>query len=208
MKKGFLVLCLSLLASWSQADTLSQIVVKGLQDSAIKEAQLQGLDWKVGDNADYKLSIGGFINGSMHNFVREETAAGIWMQQDMDLGFMGKQKIEVLFDKATGQVLEMYANGQKQNPPDPSDMEVVEMKEAQVTVPAGSFECIYARVRNNKDNTESEAWLNPQRVPMSGMLKQLAPSQFGQVDVQLTAFQNNSHRIYIFYILNFVKSLR
>lgn len=189
MKKGFLVLCLSLLASWSQADTLSQIVVKGLQDSAIKEAQLQGLDWKVGDNADYKLSIGGFINGSMHNFVREETAAGIWMQQDMDLGFMGKQKIEVLFDKATGQVLEMYANGQKQNPPDPSDMEVVEMKEAQVTVPAGSFECIYARVRNNKDNTESEAWLNPQRVPMSGMLKQLAPSQFGQVDVQLTAFQ-------------------
>jgi hypothetical protein len=110
------------------------------------------------------------------------------MQQDMDLGFAGKQKIEVQFEKATGKILKMLANGQEQQIPDQGDVEVVEMREDNVTVPAGSFPCIYAKIKSKKDNSIQEAWINPQVVPMSGMLKALADSQFGKVTQEATKF--------------------
>jgi hypothetical protein len=133
----------------------------------------------------------GFIQGKMQSFVREEVEAGIWMQQDMDLGFMGKQKVEVLFDKNTGQVLEIIANGQKQDLPDSSNMELEDMKEANITVSAGTFDCVYMKVRDKNKNESSEAWINPQLVPMSGLIKQISPSPFGQVKMELTSFEFN-----------------
>jgi len=188
MKKGLLVILVSLFASvsWS-ATTLNQVLVNAFQKAAQQEAETQGLKWKINDSADYSFKMG-MISGKIHSFVREEVAEGLWVQQDMDMGFLGKQKIEILFDKATGQVLEIRANGQKQDPPSAEDFELVEMKEAQITVPAGSFRCVYMNVLNKKDNTHSEAWMNPQEIPMSGMIKQVSPGQFGQVVVELTGF--------------------
>lgn len=160
-----------------------------LQAQALIEAQLfQGLNWKVGDQADYSVTIGGFIKGSAHNFVREDSGTELWMQQDMDLGFMGKQKIEILFDKATGQIKKMLANGQEQQIPDNKDVEIVEMKEANITVAAGTYDCIYAKIKNKKDSSIQEAWINPQAIPMSGLLKALADSQFGKVTQELNKF--------------------
>jgi hypothetical protein len=45
----------------------------------------------------------------------------------------------------------------------------------------------------DKDQNDAEinAWLNPQLVPLSGLLKQVAPSQFGTVTVSLTSFKKN-----------------
>ncbi|MES2963740.1 MAG: hypothetical protein V4760_07595 [Bdellovibrionota bacterium] len=164
--------------------------VAQLQARTLVEAQLTGgLNWKVGDQADYSVNIGGFIKGTSHNFVREDSGTELWMVQDMDLGFAGKQKIEVLFDKATGQIKKMLANGQEQQIPDNKDVEIVEMKEDHIKTTAGEFDCIYAKIKNTKDGSIQEAWMNPQAVPMSGLLKALADSQFGKVTQEITKFQ-------------------
>lgn len=146
-----------------------------------------GLKWKVGDKADYKMSVGGFINGTIKSFVREDNGTEIWVQQDMDLGFAGKQKIEILFDKATGQVKKLLADGKEQQIPDASKLELVETKEDQVTVPAGTFKAVYAKIKDRDSGNIQEAWINPQEVPINGMLKVLADSQLGKVTQELTA---------------------
>lgn len=179
----------AVVASQSQASI--GIDAAQLQVQTMVEAQLtQGLNWKVGDNADYSVDIGGFIKGSSHNFVREDNGTELWMVQDMDMGFMGKQKIEVLFDKATGQIKKMLANGQEQQIPDNKNVEIEEMKEDRIKVAAGEFDAIYARIKNKEDGSIQEAWINPQSIPMSGLLKALADSQFGKVTQELQKFQH------------------
>lgn len=159
---------------------------KSLVKATVQDVN-QGLDWTVGDTADYNLNMG-FISGTLHSAVREEVDRGFWVQQDANLGPMGEQVIEILYDKNTGQVLEVIANGKKQTPPDPSDMELIEMKEANITVPAGTFDCIYVKVRDNKENKESEGWVNPEQIPVGGMIKTIAPGPFGEIVVELTGF--------------------
>ncbi|MBT4760231.1 MAG: hypothetical protein HOO06_00915 [Bdellovibrionaceae bacterium] len=153
------------------------------------QAETQNLGWKVGDSADYSINMG-FIKGTMKSFVREETSEGYWVEQNVDL-MIQKSKVEILFDKATGQVLQFLVNGQKQEMPNPEDQEIVDMQEANITVPAGTFDCIYVKILNKKDNSESEAWINPNEIPISGLLKQLSNSQFGKVTVELKSFQKN-----------------
>jgi hypothetical protein len=183
----------AILALGTQANASTLVDASKLQMQTMAQAQLTGLNWTVGDQADYKVSIGGFINGTSHNSVSKDEGTSIWMTQDMDLGFAGKQLIEVQFEKATGKILKMLVGGKEQQVPDASDVEVVEMHEDNVTVPAGSFPCIYAKIKSKKDNSIQEAWINPQVVPMSGLLKALADSQFGKVTQEATAFKFAGH---------------
>jgi hypothetical protein len=158
-----------------------------LQAAAIQSSvSATALKWKVGDKADYKMA-GGILNGSVKSFVREDNGAEIWVQQDMDMGFLGKQKVEILFDKATGQVKKLLANGQEQQLPSASNVEVVETKEDRVTVPAGTFDAIYAKVKDRSNGQIQEAWINPQEVPITGMVKAIADSQLGKINQELTA---------------------
>ncbi len=145
------------------------------------------LNWTVGSTADYTINMG-FISGKMHAQVREETAVGFWIQQDMDLGFMGSQKVEIHINKDTGEVIEMLVNGEKQDAPDASNTEITESRREKVTVPKGEFDSIYLKLHDKKANTDAEAWVNPSIVPMGGMLKQKAPSQMGEVVIELTDF--------------------
>lgn len=156
--------------------------------AAVVQSQVSAtmLKWKVGDKADYKMA-GGFINGTVKSFVREDNGTEIWVQQDMDMGFLGKQKVEILFDKATGQVKKLLANGQEQQLPSASNIEVVETKEDRVTVPAGTFDAIYAKIKDRDNGQIQEAWINPQEVPITGMVKAIADSQFGKINQELTA---------------------
>ncbi|MCB0364189.1 MAG: hypothetical protein H6624_13815 [Bdellovibrionaceae bacterium] len=151
------------------------------------EVGIMGLPWKIGEVANYNLDMG-FIKGTAVMRVREEVADGFWLDQDMDLGFMGKQKIEALIDKNTGQILQLIVNGQKQNPPQPGNTEIEETKQDRITVPAGTFDCIYARIKDLDKNQSSEAWINPSIVPIAGMIKQIAPGPMGNVTMELTSF--------------------
>lgn len=189
MKFLFTLVASALMTVGSVAKANVSFDYTALQAQTMASAQLQGLQWKVGDKAVYSVNIGGFINGTSNNFVRDVSATEIWMVQDMDLGFMGKQKMEILFDAATGQIKKILANGQEQQIPAAGDQEIVEMKEDSVTVAAGTFQCIYAKIKSKKDGSVQEAWINPQAIPMSGLLKALADSQFGKVTQALTSFE-------------------
>ena len=177
---------------------LSVLVLMGASSQAATLAQtlgrvplvMAGFDWKVGDSADYTIA-GGVINGTMHMFVREMTDKGYWMQQDADLGFIGKQKIESLIDKNTGEVLEFIVNGQKQTPPDPKDAEVVDSHKDHIRVPKGEFDCLYAKIHSKKENSDTEIWIAPNSVPVGGMLKTIAATQMGPLTVELTDFKKN-----------------
>lgn len=177
------------LATGAQAATSAVITMaQPLITSAAIQGSVStlGLKWKVNDTADYSLDAG-FIQGTIHSFVRDDNGTEIWVQEDMDMGFAGKQKIEILFDKATGQVKKMLADGKEQTLPDASKMEVVDQKEDSVTVAAGTFKAIYIKIKNKDDGKIQEAWINPQEVPINGVVKVMADSQFGTVTQELTS---------------------
>lgn len=162
------------------AQSVALITVRDIKPSAM-------LNWTVGSTADYNLNMG-FISGTMHSQVREETAQGFWIQQDMNLGFMGAQKVETHINKDTGEVIELLVNGQKQTPPDASQTEIVESKREKVTVPKGEFDSIWVKLHDKKENKDSQVWVNPAVVPMGGMLKTIAPGPIGEVTVELTDY--------------------
>ena len=171
------------------APTVFEAVNHAQQVSIMDQAKAQGLDWKVGDQNDYVLDMG-FIKGSMSMKLREISADGFWLDQDMDLGFAGKQQAQMLLDPNTGEVKKMIVNGKEQAIPK-QNIEVVEVVEDKITVPAGTFECIHARIKDKDNNQETNAWINPQLIPLSGMLKTIQPSQFGNVTVELKSFRKN-----------------
>ncbi len=179
---------LTIAASAHAYTTVAESIFAGQQARIQESVTTQALNWKVGQENNYKLSIGGFLNGTMKMWVREIIADGIWMVQDVDLSIQ-KQKIEVLIDPNTGAIKKMLVNGKEQAPPKP-DFELVEQKEDRVTVPAGTYDAIYLKVKDNANNGQiSEQWVNPRDIPLSGMLKSLADSQLGKVTIELTSFK-------------------
>jgi hypothetical protein len=155
-----------------------------LQGSVVTE----GLDWHVGQENNYKLNMGGFLNGTMKMSVRSVDANGIWMVQDVDL-MIQKSKIEVLIDAANGQIKKMIVDGKEQEPPK-TDFEIIDQKEDHITVPAGEYDVIYIKIKDNAQNGQiSEQWINPRDIPLSGMVQSKATSQLGPVTIQLTSFK-------------------
>lgn len=164
------------------APSLSEVLIKA-QFENLKVSR--AIDWKPGDTASYNLDMG-FIQGTMVTAVRSNDGNEIWLTQDMDLGFAGKQQTETLMDANTGEIKKILMNGQEQQIPE-QNLEVIEIVDATITVPAGTFDCMHARLTDKSTNDEINIWANA-TVPMSGMVKQIVPSQLGEVTVELTSF--------------------
>lgn len=159
-----------------------------MQQNIMAQAKPMGLeDWIVGDEANYSLNMG-FLPGTMQMLVREKVEEGFWVDQNIDLGFLGAQKAEMLIDLHTGQILKLIVNGEEQEIPK-NDSEVVEVKEDKITVEAGTFDCLWVKLHDKTKDENSEAWINPAEVPVVGMIKQKSPSQFGETVVELTSFK-------------------
>ena len=165
----------------------AMIDLVSLQKNLISATVEEGLNWHVGDRAEYQLNapIG---RGTSVQFVREDVGTAFWMQTDVDMGFLGRQKIEVLANKATGRIERLLVNGNEQTPPDPNDVEIIDTREERIRVPAGEFQSTYRKIKNKKDNSIQEGWSNAQMVPMGGMLKAMGNSQIGTVTQLLTRF--------------------
>lgn len=188
MIKALIAMALTFSAQAALSSSTIVDVLHGVQHQAIlSQVETQQLDWKVGDTNNYNIDMG-FIKGSMVMSVRSVGADGIWMDQKMDLGFAGKQDVQTLLDPNTGEVKKMIVNGQEQAPPK-QNVEVVEVKEDRITVPAGTFDAVHARLKDLDQNQEINVWINPQAVPLSGMLKTIQPSQLGNVTVVLKSFK-------------------
>ncbi len=171
----------------SAAPSVVDVVVGINQQQILNQVEATGLNWKVGDTNNYTIDMG-FIKGTMVMSVREIIADGVWLDQNLDLGFAGKQVVQTLLDPNTGEIKKMIVNGKEETPPK-NTTEIVEVKEDKITVPAGTFECIHARLKDKETNKESNAWINPQLIPISGMLKAVQPSQLGEVTILLTSFK-------------------
>lgn len=173
-------------SSWANSpieftsETLFKVV------SSTVEAQ-NLINWKQGDTNSYDLNMG-FIKGSMVQTVREITSEGIWMDQNMDLGFAGKQTASQLIDPATGEIKKFIVNGKEEKIPEQGEQEILEATESKVSVPAGSFECIFVKIKDTKSGDITEAWINPEKVSIGGMLKVIQPSQLGKITISLKSF--------------------
>ncbi len=175
-----------------QANAMFKLDLKSNIDFFQKHAQTQAvgplaLPWVVGETANYNIKMAVF-NGTMVMEVKEDTGDAFWVHQQMDI-IGQKNLVEMLFDKETGEVREIIVNGKKEDlPEEGAEPEIVDQREEAVTVPAGTFDSIYVKLLN--DGQESEMWVNPIDVPIFGLLKQLSPSQFGQVTLELTSFKD------------------
>ncbi|MBX2995628.1 MAG: hypothetical protein KF681_12425 [Bdellovibrionaceae bacterium] len=149
-----------------------------------------GFNFKKGDEANYNLNMS-IIKGSMKMLVMDIVADGVWIQQLVDLGFAGKQDMQQLIDPNTGEIKKLIVNGKEQAPPKTGDVEVIDSKEDTVTVPAGTFTCLYIKAKVTQDGKASEAqqWVNPKEVPVFGMVKMITQSQLGPVTVELLSFK-------------------
>lgn len=186
MLKKLLVAAVAVIGVQATALNLNA-VTKMVSTKVMSEVTPQGINWKVGDTADYKLNIGGFLEGTMKMYVREVTETELWLVQDIDVQIQ-KSKVEMLLDRETGAVKKILVDGKEQKQEDKAPPEIVESKGDTVTVPAGTFECSYLKLHDKEENTDTELWVNPELVPMLGLIKQAAESQFGPVTVELTGF--------------------
>ncbi len=165
------------------SETFTQVV------KATVEAQ-NVIDWKKGDTNSYNVDMG-FIKGSMIQTVRDISSEGMWVDQNMDLGFAGKQTASQLIDPATGEIKKFIVNGKEQAVPEQGEQEVIEVSESKITVPAGSFDCIFAKIKDKKTGDIIQAWINPDKISIGGMLKIIQPSQLGTVTIVLKSFTKN-----------------
>ena len=187
-----MILALGVLASTVSmaASEISVLdLVKGLEQNTMDQARTAAINWTVGDACHYDLSIASFVKGKLDIIVREKSADGYWLDQNADLGFMGKQAASMLIDANTGAVKKILVDGKEQPLPDQNDMEVIEVKESSVTVPAGTFEAVYFKVHDKKQNQDSEQWVNPKLIPISGALKAIGQTQMGPVITELVSFE-------------------
>jgi hypothetical protein len=190
MIKSFILAIVMTVATSAQAantNSMSGFIVEAQVASIQENVVALAPNWKVGDENNYKLNLGGFLNGTMKMFIREIGADGIWMVQDVDL-VIQKQKAEILIDPNTGEIKKILVDGKEQTIP-ASDIEIVEQKEATVTVPAGTYPAIYLKIKDNANKGAiSENWINPRDIPISGMLKSIQDSQLGKMTIELTSF--------------------
>jgi hypothetical protein len=174
----------------AQAGTINDIFSDLSVQMLSNDFTAQGLNFKVGDQTSYNLTMASFIKGSMVMTVKSVTDSEVVITQDMDLGFLGKQNCEETIDPNTGELKKMVCNGQEQNKPE-ADYEVIDTKEDTIKVPAGTFTCLYIKVKNKADNTDAEQWVNPKLIPVMGLAKMTTTSQMGPVVVELKSFKKN-----------------
>lgn len=159
-----------------------------LGKAVFSDVETRGLNWAVGDTANYKLDIGGFIKGTMEMIVKSVNGSEAVLTQNMSV--MGQaQNCEMTLNLNTGEVKSMVCNGQNQETGGGDDVEVIETKADTVTVPAGTFECLYIKAHSKKQNADIEQWANPKLIPVLGMAKALMPSQVGKVTIELASFK-------------------
>ncbi|OFZ02147.1 MAG: hypothetical protein A2070_04820 [Bdellovibrionales bacterium GWC1_52_8] len=145
------------------------------------------INWKVGDTASYDVKISSFGKmGTNVKTVTKDEGTSIWLTQDLNLSGQ-KQLAEAQISKADGKILKLIVNGKEQEiPNDP--LEIISQDYADVTVPAGTFQCIHV-IAKSKQISKLEVWMNPRDTVMDGMIKQIAQTQLFPLTMELTSFK-------------------
>lgn len=168
------------------ADTARAIMMTQLQASIALDVHTNNLiNWKVGEYQTYDITSSFGNMGAMKKYVASEVGNNIWVNSEMGGGMMGgSQKVEALIDRATGKILEMKQNGQRQAIPD-DKIEVISQDSTSITVPAGTFECIHIVAKSQKIS-KLEVWANPRDITMDGSAQMYIESGFMPMTLKLT----------------------
>lgn len=141
--------------------------------------------WEVGDTANYKVTQG-FLQGRVTQQVTSKTEEEAWLKQELKV--MGRiEEAETLVGK-NGEVKRVIVNGREQRVPEPDELEVIKTEETEVRVPAGTFKAIYTEILQKSNNKISKAWLNPQEVPIGGLIKGIQPHSKGNIVLELVSY--------------------
>jgi hypothetical protein len=183
-----LALTVSLLAGMSASAYSVGNVAKTLSQAAMGQFKAAGMTFKVGDQTVYDVQMSIPIPATMSMTVEKVDANEVTISQVVDLSFQ-KQSCEITLNPNTGETKHMICDGKEQKPEDQGEIEIVDSKEDTVTVPAGTFTCLYVKANMKKTNENVEQWINPKLIPVFGMAKMVAPSQMGPVTIALKSFK-------------------
>ncbi len=173
----------------ASATTVSEFSQFSTQVVLFSGLSTSDLVFHQGDVVSYNMTIGSFIQGTMETSVKSVSKEAVVLIQKIEV--MGQvQNCEETLNPITGVVTNTVCNGQQQNPGDPSG-DVIESRQESVTVPAGTFDTIYTKIRNKKTNAENEQWTNQKLIPILGVVKMTATTQFGPMVIELTSFKKN-----------------
>ena len=193
MKKFIALLGLALLTSGVSAQAAHVVSLTDAQVRSIALSNLAPFDlinWKVGDNAQYDVTVGSFGKmGTSTKTVTKDEGTSLWVEQNMDLSIQ-KQKVEIQISKADGKVLKTIVNGQEQTTPE-DPIQIISQDYTDVTVPAGNFKAIHI-VAKTKQVDHIEVWANPRDTVMDGTLKQAMTTQGIDIVMALTSFKRSN----------------
>ena len=161
--------------------------------SQIKAMTVSGLNWKVGDHLSYAVTMEQLpIPMTMTEDVTAVTADGITLVQVIDM-MIQKQEVKILIDPNTGKIKKMWVNGQEQAPPaDEGTPHIIKQEEVKnFAVKAGTFDAIHLIIENDKKE-QTEMWINPLAIPITGALKMIATQQGQKITMELTAFKRGN----------------
>ncbi|MEK6579027.1 MAG: hypothetical protein AABZ55_07350 [Bdellovibrionota bacterium] len=136
----------------------------------------------------YQVTLGEDIKFTEHRRVASETEAGIWLQKIRE-GEQVNGKFDILFYRDTGKIIEYWFNGVKTNLPKEASFEVLETRETKISVPAGTLDCQYRKIRYPRLDIYSEFWENKGVVPMPGLIKFLSLQMETLIAYELISFK-------------------
>lgn len=178
------ILALTLGANISQANVVNALSV---HQALLPSFTTQLIYWEVGQKMNHKLSVAG-MEGTMATEVKKETEVGFWLFQDLSIAGQ-QQKVQSLVSKEDGTILEMIVNGQKQTPPEAPEVEILEQKSASIKVPAGTFDCVFAKIKDVSTEETTDLWMNQKLIPINGMLKMITTQQGYEIVAELVSFK-------------------
>jgi hypothetical protein len=147
------------------------------------------INWQVGDFQDHNVKML-FGAGTSHKEATSEDRAqnAIWLKTTIAL--MGQNQVsEALISRADGKVLKLIVNGEEQAAGE-QEVEIIEQAETTITVPAGTYDCMYVKAKITADGkvTDVQLWVNPIDINLDGSLKMVIGSMFGDITMELKQF--------------------
>jgi hypothetical protein len=193
MKKLLIALSLILTASSAFAFELPFEAAIAHQMLLAKEGGIA--DWKIGDTLNYDMKIkpiSVFVTLKASLKVTQNDKDGINIAEELSYTKY-KILIDTLIDPETGKIKRTRINGKDQPQSvgaKQGETKIVKEEESHIIVaafPKAGIDCIHL-VTADADGNQTEAWLNPSAVPLSGLLKSVVVQGILTIEMELTSF--------------------
>lgn len=179
MMKKLFIAALAVISINAQAANLR------LNDPVYHIPGLNNLNWKVGDYTNYDVTSSFGNLGTMEKSATAVEGNGVWVKSELN-AIGQKQLTEMLVDQSDGKILKYRENGQEKPVPTGGNLEVISEEGDTVTVPAGTFETIHIKAK--QDGKDFQVWVNPSQVPLDGTIQAIIDTGMFPVTLKLTKY--------------------